>query len=523
MSFVSWPNRDSEHAMVSAENMAEIEDEVFASGMPVPALMEKVGEAMTNWLLKNSCFLSDGVVVLVGPGHNGGDGLVVARELYLSGVKVSIWCPLPISKKLTSQHLAHANWLGIEEYESPPEPSDKSLWVDALFGIGQSRPLPELISKLLKSREILNPGRLVSLDVPSGLCSDSGRSLPGGAAKASFTLTVGCIKKGLVQDSALANVGSLVRIDLGFDKKTFKHFFKTLPLRILSTDLASISLPQPDPAAMKYQRGRVLVIAGSDDYRGAALLALKGAIASGVGSIQAALPNVLSDGLWQVAPEVVFAGEIQSSKNKEISISSFLADKELACIDSLLIGPGLGLTGDPWAVFAGFLEEFLGLLIIDADGLNRLASSEEGWRWFEKRKGPTWITPHQAEFGRLFPHLKHLEPLDAALAASKTSGVCVLLKGAHSVVADQNGEVWQLGETAPWVARAGLGDVLAGYVTGLGALGFANSNGTHAQLLAKAAFIHSEAARRCKDGSSAAAIAASLGRLTTALQSGDFG
>ena len=94
--------------------MAACEQRLFDSGMPVAALMEKVGLAMAAWLLARRDLLRHGVVVLVGPGHNGGDGLVVARELHLAGVEVSLWCPLPIRKPLTAEHLRHGEWLGLQ-------------------------------------------------------------------------------------------------------------------------------------------------------------------------------------------------------------------------------------------------------------------------------------------------------------------------------------------------------------------------------------------------------------------------
>ncbi|MDP6833795.1 MAG: NAD(P)H-hydrate epimerase, partial [Prochlorococcaceae cyanobacterium ETNP1_MAG_9] len=193
-----WPQRDADHVMVTAAEMTTFENQILSSGFPEEALMEKVGQAMTAWFLQHSALIQDGVVVIVGPGHNGGDGLVVARELYLAGVEVKVWCPLTITKHLTIKHLSHVNWLGIKQLQVAPECTDKSLWIDALFGLGQSRPLPQSLANLLQERQVKVPGRMVSLDLPSGICSDTGSTFAGGAAVASFTLTVGLVKKGLV-------------------------------------------------------------------------------------------------------------------------------------------------------------------------------------------------------------------------------------------------------------------------------------------------------------------------------------
>ncbi len=513
-----WPKTDAEHLLVTADQMASLENEILASGLPEEALMEKVGQAMAAWLIKYSRLIDDGVVVLVGPGHNGGDGLVVARELHLAGVKVEIWCPLTIKKKLTAKHLSHANWLGVPKLKKPPNVAENVLWIDSLFGLAQSRSLPKLIANLFKERQLKTPGRLVSLDVPSGICSDSGKPFSGGAASAAFTLTVGLIKQGLVQDLAMSHVGHVVRIDLGFSSMLFEGLPNQLPLSIKSSDLSQLDWPTTALSASKYLRGRLLVVAGSDKYRGAALLALKGSLASGAGSIQAAIPKVIANALWQVAPEVVIAGELGDSPNGALA-GSFLEKQTLSKFDALLIGPGLGNSQEDWLVVAEILQAFDGLLVLDADALNRLAMSPDGWHWIKRRNAPTWITPHSSEFFRLFPDIQKASPLDAAREAARLSGAGVLLKGAHSVIADPKGMSWQLVHTAPWVARTGLGDLLAGFCAGVGAMAMASEREISCEVLAASALMHVEASLRCKKGSSPSLILESLEALTKNMQS----
>ena len=503
--------------------MAGLEEDMFASGLPVAALMEKVGQAMAAWFRQQSELLADGVVVLVGPGHNGGDGLVVARELHLAGVKVQLWAPLPIRQPLTAQHWTYVKWLGIQQLDHAPDVAGEPVWIEALFGLGQSRPLPETLATLLQARQRCQPGKLVSLDVPAGLCSDSGIPFPGGAAVAMTTLTVGLLKQGLIQDAAIDHVGRLVRVDMGVPEILLKQLPQSQPRRLCSADVATLPWQHPAARAMKYERGRVLVIAGSDDYPGAAFLAIQGAIASGAGSIQAAVPVAVADQLWQVAPEVVLAAALESSAAGGMAVATWLASHDLSRFDAVLIGPGLGRGGEPWSVLAEPLQRFAGLLVLDADGLNRLALATDGWQWLQQRQGHTWLTPHAGEFRRLFPQLKARQPLDAALEASRLCGAAVLLKGAHSVVADPSGAAWQLAETASWVARTGLGDLLAGYAAGLGSMDAAKAQACHCQgeSLAAVALLHAEAARRCRQGSSARSIAQSLAELTISLQSNE--
>ena len=510
---MNWPQLNAEHVIVTAEQMSYLENEILAIGLPEEALMEKVGQAITAWLLRHKNLLKKGVIVLVGPGHNGGDGLVIARELHLAGVTVSFWCPLPLKKRITIKHFSYVKWLGINELKSSPDSLDECLWIDALFGLGQTRDLPVNLGNLFRDRENNVPGRLISIDVPSGICSNTGRAFKTGAAFACFTLTVGLFKRGLVQDFALPYVGRLVRFDIGIQEKSLLPFTKKVPLRICGSDISSFLWPSPSPRASKYDRGRVLIVAGSEKYKGAAYLVIKGALASGAGSLQAALPKSIADVLPQYAPEVVLAGLLENSSNQSVSMSKFFKNTNLDRIDALLIGPGLGISDESWEEISSELEAFSGLLILDADALNRLSISKEGWKWLKKRKGKTLITPHEAEFNRLFKEFNFSDPLQAAQEAAHITGVGILLKGAHSVFAAPSKEVWQLGDTAPWAARAGLGDVLAGFIAGVGSIGLASCKDFDWSLFAASALMHSEAARTCPYGSSASDVATFLGRL----------
>jgi len=475
----AWPCRDADHLLVSGAQMVELEEQLFASGLPVEALMEKAALAVSRRLLAHPQELSAGALVLVGPGHNGGDALVVARELHLAGVPVRIWCPFEQLKPLGERHRAHGRWLGIPELAAPPDPGDSALWIDGIFGIGQRRPPGDLIEGLLAERHRQRPGRLMAIDVPSGLCADSGRCLGQAAARAVRTYCIGLIKQGLVQDPALAHVGVLERIDLALPPALLALLPPEQPIGLHPADAALGPWPAPDPAAGKYGRGRLLVVAGSARYRGAAHLALGGAAAAGCGSLQALVPEVVAEGLWQVRPEVVLPADP-------------LGAASLSRLDAVLLGPGLGPTdpdGAAWREAWARLQGFGGLLVLDADGLNALARLGAA-AWLAGRAGPTWLTPHRGELARLFPELAPLPALEAAAAASACSGAVVLLKGARTVVAAPDGRRWQLLWAWPGAAQAGLGDVLAGYAAALGGLAMAAEASADARLLALAALHH---------------------------------
>jgi len=471
-----WPPPDAAHLLVRSEQMAALEAELFASGLPVAALMEKAALQISRRLLAQPERLAAGVLVLVGPGHNGADGLVVARELHLAGVAVRIWCPFERQKPLAAEHRRHACWLGIPALTAAPDPGDSALWIDALFGIGQHRAPAEDLQTLLAERQAARAGQLVAIDVPTGLCADEGRVLGRVAACASQTFCLGLLKQGLVQDSALAWVGQLERFDLALPAALLAALPVNQPLGLSAADLDTAPRSAPPPEAAKYGRGRLLVVAGSDRYRGAALLSLLGASASGCGSLRAAVPAAVAAGLWAVQPQVVIEAALAERPAGGLALAPLAGPGVLDRLDAVLLGPGIGHgpacvddTDEPaWRA----LQDFPGLLVLDADGLNRLAGGAAGsaaTTWLQQRRGSTWLTPHAGEFSRLFPDLAGRPPLEAAAAAAGRCQVSVLLKGARTVVAAADGRRWQLLEAAAAAARAGLGDVLAGYAAGRGA------------------------------------------------------
>ena len=244
--------------------MLELEQQWLASGLPVAALMESVGQRMAEWCLQRPARLAQGVLVLVGPGHNGGDGLVLGRKLLERGIAVRLWAPLPLRQSLTREHWRHLLWLGVPVHKCEPDPADPALWIDALFGLGQTRPLPDQLAQLLQQRQLCAPGQLISLDCPSGLDSDSGVPLGAAGAVASDTLTVALIKRGLVQDAALPLAGTVHRIDPGVPTRLMACQTSPLVLQVGAPDLKTLQVPDERSTAMKYERGRLLLIAGSE-------------------------------------------------------------------------------------------------------------------------------------------------------------------------------------------------------------------------------------------------------------------
>ena len=141
-----WPTIDSKHLIVDSKQMLILEKEMFSDGMSQEALMEKAGIQMSRWLLKKEPLLKHGITVLIGPGHNGGDGAVIARELFLKGYLVKVWCPFPLKKALTINHINYLTSIGVTKLVDPPNANGKELWIDAVFGNNQTR---EVDNKLI--------------------------------------------------------------------------------------------------------------------------------------------------------------------------------------------------------------------------------------------------------------------------------------------------------------------------------------------------------------------------------------
>jgi len=215
MNEIVWPTIDSKHLIVDSKQMLMLEKEMFSDGMPQEALMEKAGIQISRWILKKKPLLKHGITVFIGPGHNGGDGAVIARELFLKGINVQVWCPLPIKKTLTNNHLNFLTSIGVTIFEDPPDANGKELWIDAVFGNNLIRKVDDKLIKLFNQKFDKKSGKIISIDIPTGLCPDKGEPFLDTAVKADYTLAIGLHKIGLTQDSALPFFGELHHIDIG--------------------------------------------------------------------------------------------------------------------------------------------------------------------------------------------------------------------------------------------------------------------------------------------------------------------
>ena len=476
-----------ETVVVSSSQMQQIEEQIFAAGMPIPALMEKAARLCSD-RLRDLYPLSNitTVGVLVGPGHNGGDALVIARELYLAGYQIEVYRPFSKFKSLTAQHSKYLTSLGISFYEEI-EPLQKcQLLIDGLFGFGLTRDLPE---NIIETIELINSWSqpVVSIDLPTGIHTDTGKVL-GGAIKATHTLCLGLWKKAFFQESALEYIGHSHRIDFGI----LPHHIQSVlpqpaPLKQLTKAIALSFLPLPRPVVThKYHQGHLLLICGSRTYAGGAILTALGARASGVGMLSVAVPESLKSLLVSHLPEALI---VDCPENKDGAIASLpFSSTELKKFDAIACGPGL--TKDAKSI----VEKVLSVecpLILDADGLNILSERDVS-QALNARESPTVLTPHWGEFKRLFPDLSEDDRLSVVETAAQQSNAIVLLKGPRTAIASPQGLTWLIPQSTPALARGGSGDVLTGLIGGLVAQEVKTKDSNLLDIVASAAWLHAQ-------------------------------
>ncbi len=458
------PRQSIQNYIVTANQMQQIEQRIFDGGMPVEALMEKVSGRITQsfveWFVERVRRSAGVVGILAGPGHNGGDALVVARELYFLGYEVRVYQPFTSLKPLTEQHTRYAKSLGIAFVDDLDGLMDCDAIVDGWFGFGLARPLEGRIAADVES---LNQQQIpvFSIDLPSGIHTDTGEVM-GVAIAASYTACLGLWKRGFMQEKALAYLGDIELIDFDIPLADIAAVLgKTPVVQRLTDERAIAHLPlNRSVTAHKYTAGHLLLVAGSRTYAGAALLTGLGAIASGVGMLSLAVPESIRLALLPQLPGALLIG---CPETDEGAIARFPQQLDLKKYDAIAFGPGLTPT------IPSLLETVLAAecpLLLDADGLNLLAKDTPIER-LRSRSAPTVLTPHAGEFKRLFPNQQQSStPGTAAHQAAINSGAVILLKGPRSAIASPD-QLWFNPHSTPALARGGSGDVLTGLMGGL--------------------------------------------------------
>ena len=434
--------------------MAKADAATIASGVPGIDLMEAAGRAVAEAVLERH--LPRPVLVLCGPGNNGGDGFVAARHLHAAGWPVRVALLGDRGALRGDAAKAALGWEGPAEVPSLDLLEGHPLVVDAFFGAGLGRPIDGIAGDLI-DRMNAESLHVIAVDVPSGLHGDSGEVM-GRASIAECTVTFFRAKPGHYSIEGLRRCGVLKVADIGIDASVLQTISPRLWLN--APGLWQENFRLRDRGTHKYARGHLTVLGGAVATGAARLAALAGRRA-GAGLVTIATPNSAM-AVYQAAEPGNLVVEMEDGEG----FAHLLTDERR---NAILVGPGSGLNERTREAVAAALATGRAV-VLDADAITVFAANPASL--FEMIRGPVLMTPHEGEFRRLFPGLSDVPgKVERVRRAARRSGATILLKGPDTVVAAPDGRAVINIHAPPTLATAGSGDVLAGIVGGLVAQG----------------------------------------------------
>lgn len=522
--------------LLTSEQMRRLEKLAIDSGEVTGLeLMERAGQGVCDAIFEHWPEWQDAelrAAVFCGPGNNGGDGFVIARLLASRGWGVDVYLYGAVEKLPPDARANHDRWIETnpvcdwqpDGFREKPRPD---LIVDAVFGIGLTRHLPDEVAVMLDRSACAHwkqayKIRKVAVDCPSGLNLDSGMIPFAGDADdpdfnpwptmmnaADLTVTFHSPKPGhylgmgplLCQKLRVVNIGlrgdaleksPLMAAPDPERARLVEPVFAGRPLRRWPASLMS----KMQHGGHKYEHGHVMVLAGGVGRGGAARLAARSALRVGAGLVTVVCPPAA---LQENAARL--DAVMLNALPKDGAIADVADDR----VSGFVLGPGMGVSDETHALVLEALERRAGqaagrdpVVVLDADALTSFADSPE--TLFKAVHTRTILTPHEGEFGRLFPDLcaarrGHLSKLDVARLAAARAGCLILLKGVDTVIAGPDGAASlhsaSFGRAVPWLATAGAGDVLAGLIAGLAA---SEVSGELFNMAEVAVWLHVEAA-----------------------------
>ncbi len=481
--------------IVTVAEMRELEtraDREF--GLSSHILMENAGKSAAEILSKHirlhRSLTNLEFLILVGPGNNGGDGLVMGRYLEKWGGLVSLYHWREQRLTVSGEDVPES-----DTQEKLEEVIQRARYVlDALLGTGTSRPLPEsmrsLLDRVRQEREKRQSLRVVAVDLPTGMNADTGEVDPG-TIHADITITLACPKQGFFFFPGRDYMGELYVGDIGLPAELEQH----LQTEMLTGTLVKHILPKRPLDSNKGTFGKVMLFCGSPAYPGSAFLAGSGAGRIGAGLVTLAVTKEMHPIYASALHEATFL--LLPDENAESFERTNELMDNLGGYRTLLMGPGLGQSPSIREVILQVLEQLRAMpderrphLVIDADGLNNLSALE---RWWTLLPAGTVITPHPGEMGRLSNGLKvsggSIDRLELARTKAREWQVTLVLKGACTIIAEPDGRTRINWLANPALATAGTGDVLSGMLAGLLA-----QNVTPFDTASAAVYLHTAAA-----------------------------
>jgi len=489
--------------VLTIDQMQKADQNCIRLGTPADTLMENAGKGVAEKVREILGTIDKRrVIILIGPGNNGGDGLVVARHLHHWGAKVSVFLCSKRSSDDSNLKLVQEQKVDCFDVTQPENldrldellPSVDAV-VDSLFGTGRSRPLTGVFIQVLDRVSAAKKGRsdlrIIAVDLPSGLNADTGAVDPA-CLHADYTVTLAFPKLGLFCFPGAERVGELSIVDISIPA----HLVEQVITELLTDDWAKSVLPQRPLGANKGTFGRVLVAAGSINYIGAAYLACSGAMRVGAGLVTLATAAGLLPILASKLTEVTYLPLPEIRSGIISSTAARLIHQQLSQYNAMLIGCGLGQSLSATRFIKNALfksNQSLPSLVLDADALNILAKIPG---WWHQLTDNAILTPHPGEMARL-AGMSVEDVQSDRVGVAKEAAVrwhkTVVLKGAYTVVATPDGRALISPVANPGLASAGTGDVLAGAIAGLVAQGL-----PLAAAAALGVYLHGQAGRMVK-------------------------
>ncbi len=489
--------------ILTTAQMRQVEQDCAKVGLSTSVLMENAGKAVAEEVRR---ILGDinqqSILVLIGPGNNGGDGLVAARHLHDWGAKVSV-C-LFSQRPTNDPNLEQVQTRGMTVVDATDSegldrfdellPSADTV-IDALFGTGKVRSIRSLflqaLDKVARAKRKRPDLRVIALDLPSGLDADTGE-VDQACLYADNTITLGFPKPGLFNPPGAERVGEMSVVDIGIPA----YLAEPVTEKLITSEWVKSVLPRRPLEANKGSFGRVLVVAGSINYIGAAYLACSGAIRVGAGLVTLATATSLQPILASKLTEVTYLPLPESHPGIISAEAAKLIQQELNHCNVLLLGCGLGQSQSVIKLIRSVLFKLkpaLPSLVLDADALNTLANTP---KWWQQLTDDVILAPHPGEMARLVGISVDEVQSDRVRIAKKMAQEwhkTIVLKGAYTVVANPEGQSALNLVANPGLASAGTGDVLSGIIAGLMAQGLSFFDAA-----ACGVYLHSEAGEMVK-------------------------
>ncbi len=471
--------------LLTPAEMGQADRLAIAGGVPGAALMEQAGRAVAAAAARHPPGTK--IVVVAGPGNNGGDGFVAARLLAERGYPVRILLVGDRARLSGDAGQAAAAWDGAIEGAAPAALAGAGLVIDALFGAGLDRKVTGLGAAMIEAINACG-APVIAVDLPSGINGENG-AVMGVAVKAAESVTFFRRKPGHLLLPGRWHAGRVSVIDIGIPASVLAEVrpqaFANGP------GLWGRPFPRPRIYAHKYARGHAVVVSGGIATTGAARLAARAALRAGAGLVTIASPREAL-AVNAAASLAVMVRPVDGAEE----LAGLLGDRRL---NAVVIGPGGGVGSDMRTqVLAALGGERA--VVLDADALTSFADDPAALAAASRdRARSVVLTPHRGEFDRLFKNV--IQSVDnnykihLTREAARYTGAVVLLKGPDTVVAAPDGRAAVNENAPPWLATAGSGDVLAGLIGGLLAQGMPAFEAACA-----GAWLHGEAANEFGPG-----------------------